>query len=82
MKERAHRADEFLGFGGESGTEAYHTIYTDDQDPRPEDLVVIINPQGKVLCTMDDPFAFREQTKELQTRGLLQVLRVSRVTYR
>jgi hypothetical protein len=77
MKERAHRADEFLKIdeNGESGTEPYHMIYTDDQFPRPEDRIVLIIPQGKIFCTMEDPATFRKQTN-------LPLLRVSRVTYR
>ena len=81
MEERTHVASEFLGFGGESGTESLHMIFTDDQKAQPGDLVVLINPQGKVFATLgggDGPFWW----EEAQLRGLLQVLRVSRVTYR
>ena len=76
MKERAHLASEFLGFDGKSETEGLYMIYTNDQDPQPGDLVVLENCQGKVFCTIDDPDAWRAKTK-----GVMQVLRVSRVTY-
>lgn len=73
MKERAHLATEFLGFGGESGTEGMFCIFTADQEPQDGDLVVLENCQGKVFCTIDDPDAWR-------AKGL-KVLRVSKITY-
>jgi hypothetical protein len=75
VKERKHFPKEFLIFEGESGTEALHEIFTDDKEPKPGDLVVLINVQGKVFAEIEgDP-------DSLRAKGL-QVLRVSRVTYR
>jgi hypothetical protein len=74
MKEQAHSATEFLGFGGESGTEAFSAVFTDDQEPQWGDLVVLENVQGKVFCTMES------DANTLREAGL-KVLRVSRITY-
>ena len=75
VKERAHLATEFLGFGGDSGTEAFFAVFTDDQEPQWGDLVVLVNCQGKVFATMEsDPDSLRAMG--------LQVFRVSRGTYR
>ena len=75
VKELAHLPTEFLGFGGATGTEAFFAVFTDDKEPKWGDLVVLVNCQGKVFATMEsDP-------DSLRAKGL-QVLRVSRVTYR
>jgi len=74
MKEQAHPASEFMKIDGESTAEGIYCIFTDDQEPKWGDLVVLENIQGKVFCTMEsDPETLRKMG--------LKVFRVSRISY-